>query len=97
MGRILIESGIVILLVLIGISVFIPDRGNSVENVIVEFENSVETGEIIEDGELENVEISEEDNSNFIAKVNSKVANTIVNGLNSVFYLGLKIIRIIVN
>ena len=97
MGRILIESGIVILLVLIGISVFIPDRENSVENVIVEFENSVETGEIIEDGELENVEISEEDNSNFIAKVNSKVANTIVNGLNSVFYLGLKIIRIIVN
>lgn len=97
MGRILIESGIVILLVLIGISVFIPDNGNSVENVIVEFENSVEAGEIIDDGELETVEVSEENNSTFIAKVNSKIANTIVNGLNSVFNLGLKIIRIIVN
>lgn len=97
MGRILIESGIVILLVLIGISAFIPDNGNSVENVIVEFENSVETGEIVDDGEIKNVEISEGNNSTFIAKVNSKIANTIVNGLNSVFYFGLKIVRKIVN
>ena len=57
MGKILLESGIIVLLVLIGISVFISDSGNDVNDVIVDFENSVDSGEVIEDGNIENVEI----------------------------------------
>lgn len=97
MGRILIEGGIIVLLVLIGISVFIPDSNGNVSNVIVDFENSVEAGDIVQDGEMEDVVVSEENNSNFISRVNSKIANTIVNGLNSVFDLGLKFMRKIIN
>ena len=97
MGRILLESGIVVLLVLIGISVFIPDDGNDVSDVIVEFEGSIESGEIIEDGKIENVEITVEDESSFVAKLNCKIANTIVNGLNSIFEIGLKTLRNIIN
>lgn len=95
MSRVLLEGGIVILLVLIGISVFIPG-GNDVRDVIVEFEESIESGEAIEDGVIEEVEIGVEDNSNFVAKLNCKIANTIVNGLNSIFDLGMKILRKII-
>ena len=78
MGRVLLEGGIIILLVLIGISVFIPSEGN-VDDVIVEFENSIESGNIVEDGEIDNVEVSVEDSSNVVSRINSKIANTIVN------------------
>lgn len=97
MGRILIEGGIIVLLVLIGISIFVGDSGNGVSDVIVDFESSVEVGDIVKDGEMDDVVVSEENNSTFIAKINSKIANTIVNGLNSVFDLGLKIVRKIIN
>lgn len=97
MGRILIEGGIIVLLVLIGVSIFVGDSGNGVSDVIVDFENSVEVGDVVKDGEMDSVVVSEENNSTFIAKINSKIANTIVNGLNSVFDLGLKIVRKIIN
>ena len=96
MKRVLLEGGIIVLLVLIGISVFIPD-GNDVNNVIVDFENSIESGSVVEDGEIEDVEVGESDNSNLISRVNGKIANTIVNGLNSVFELGIKILRQVIN
>lgn len=96
MKRVLLEGGIIVLLVLIGISVFIPD-GNDVNNVIVDFENSIESGSVIEDGEIEDVEVGESDNSNLISRINGKIANTIVNGLNSVFELGIKILRQVIN
>ena len=95
MGRILLEGGIVVLLVLIGISVFIPER-DDVRDVIVDFENSIENGEEVSDGELEDINIGEED-FNFIARINCEIGNTIIDGLNSVFELGVKFIRIIVN
>lgn len=97
MSRILLEGGIIVLLVLIGISVFIPDGNNDVQNVIVDFENSIEGGDVVNDGVLENVEISKSDNSNFVSKLNCKIANTIVNGLNSVFEIGIKILRKVIN
>lgn len=96
MKRVLLEGGIIVLLVLIGISVFIPD-GNDVNNVIVDFENSIESGSVVEDGEIEDVEVGESDNSNLISRINGKIANTIVNGLNSVFELGIKILRQVIN
>jgi hypothetical protein len=97
MGRILLEGGIIILLVLIGISVFIPDGGNNINDVIVDFENSVESGDVVNDGELNDVEISEEYDVNFIAKINCRIANLIVDGLNSVFELGMNVLRHIIN
>lgn len=97
MGRILLEGGIIVLLVLIGISVFIPENRNDVNNVIVDFENAVEGGEIVDDGEMSDVEISSESESNFIARINCKIANTIVNGLNSLFEIGIKILRMVIN
>jgi hypothetical protein len=96
MGRVLLEGGIIILLVLIGISIFIPS-GDDVNDVIVEFENSIESGNIVDDGEIENVEVSVGDKANFIARLNSKIANTIVNGLNSILELGIKFLREIIN
>ncbi len=97
MGRILLEGGIVILLVLLGISIFIPSSNGSVENVIVEFEGAVESGEIVSDGVIDNVEVSEESNSNFISKVNCKIANALVNGLNSMFEIGIRFLRKVIN
>lgn len=97
MGRILLEGGIIVLLVLIGISVFIPDGNNDVQNVIVDFENSIESGDVVNDGELDNVEIGKSNNSNFVSKLNCRIANTIVNGLNSVFEIGIKILRKVIN
>ena len=96
MSKILLEGGIIALLVLIGISVFIPS-GNDISDVIVDFENSIESGNIIEDGEMENIEVCVEDNSNFISKINSKIANTIVNGLNRFFEIGVTILRKVIN
>lgn len=95
MGRILLEGGIIFLLVLIGISIFIPS--SDVESVIVQFEENIENGESVEDGVIENVEIGVEDNSNFISKINCKIANAIVNGLNSVLDLGMSFLRKFIN
>ena len=96
MGRILLEGGIIFLLVLIGISIFIPSSSD-VESVIVQFEENIENGESVEDGVIENVEIGVEDNSNFISKINCKIANAIVNGLNSVLDLGMSFLRKFIN
>ena len=93
MGRILLEGGIIFLLVLIGISIFIPSSNSGIDKVIVEFEQTVESGNVVEDGELDNVEISKENRSNFISKMNCKISNTIVDGLNSVFELGIRFLR----
>ena len=97
MGRVLLEGGIIVLLVLIGISVFIPDGDSDVNKVIVEFVSSVESGEVVDDGAIENVEISKSVHSNFVSKLNCKIANTIVNGLNIIFDIGIKILRKIIN
>ena len=42
MKRVLLEGGIIVLLVLIGISVFVPSGGSDINNVIADFENSVD-------------------------------------------------------
>ena len=96
MVRVLLEGGIIILLVLIGISVFIPDE-SGINSVIVEFENSIESGNVIEDGSIEDVEVNEEDGSNLISRINGKIANTIVNGLNSMFDFGMRVLRRVIN
>ena len=96
MGKVLLEGGIIILLVLIGISVFIPS-GNDVNDIIIEFENSLESGNVVDDGEMDNVEISVKDNSNLISRLNCKIANTIVDGLNGVLNLGIKFLRKVIN
>ena len=96
MSRVLLEGGIIVLLVLIGISIFIPS-GNNVNDVIVEFENSVESGNVIEDGKIENIEVGFEDNSNFVSIANAMIANTIVDGLNSVLSIGMRFLRKVIN
>ncbi len=96
MGRILLEGGIIFLLVLIGISIFIPS-GNNIDNVVIQFEENIENGEEVEDGALENVEIGVEDDSNFISKINCEIANAIVGGLNSILELGMDFLRKFIN
>ena len=92
MGRVLLEGSIIVLLVLIGVSIFVPQE-NNISNVITEFENSVESGNIVNDGQIENIETSIEDNSNLISRINCKIATSIVNGLNSIFEIGMNILR----
>lgn len=96
MHRLLLEGIIVVLLVLIGISVFVPSEQDVMQNVIVDFEESIESGDVIVDGEIEDVEVGEE-NTNFISNLNSKIANAIVNGLNSIFEIGMKLLRKVIN
>lgn len=96
MSKVLLEGGIVILLVLIGISVFIPSN-NNIGDVIAEFENSIESGETINDGELENIEVNIKENSNFISRLNCKIATSIVNGLNSILEIGIDFLRKVIN
>ena len=96
MSRVLLEGGIIILLVLMGISIFIPG-GEDINDVVVEFEGSIESGNVIEDGEIKDVEINGKDHSNFISRMNCKIANSIVNGLNSVFEIGMGILRKVIN
>ena len=95
MSRVLLEGGIIVLLVLMGISVFIPNE-SGVSDVVVEFENSIESGNSVEDGELADVIIGNEENSNFIARLNCKIANIIVDGLNSIFDIGISVLREII-
>ena len=97
MQRLLLEGGIVVLLVLIGISVFVPSKEDVTQNVIVEFEDSVANGEVIVDGVISDVEVGKEYDINFISKINSKIANSIVNGLNNMFEIGMKILRKVIN
>jgi hypothetical protein len=96
MKRILLEGGIVILLVLVGISVFVP-KGNDVSNIIFDLENDLESDKEIEDGIMDNVETGLYDDSNFIARINGKITNAIVNGLNNLLDLGMVILRKIIN
>ena len=96
MSKILLESSIIFLLVLIGISIFIPS-GNDVNSVVIEFENSIESGEEVEDGEFDNIEVSIKDNSNFFSRLNCKIANAIVNGLNSSLEIGIDFLRKVIN
>ena len=97
MQRLLLEGGIVVLLVLIGISVFVPSKEDVTQNVIVEFEDSVMNGEVIVDGVISDVEVGKEYDTNFISKINSKIANSIVNGLNNMFEIGMKLLRKVIN
>ena len=96
MGRVLLEGGIIVLLVLIGISIFIPD-GSNVNDVIIEFENSTSSGAMVEDGQIDGVEVSINEGANFVSSINGKIANTIVNGLNSVLEIGVKFLRKVIN
>lgn len=96
MHRLLLEGIIVVLLVLIGISIFVPSEQDVLQNVIVDFEESIESGDVIVDGEIKDVEVGEE-NTNFISNLNSKIANAIVNGLNSIFEIGMKLLRKVIN
>ena len=97
MHRLLLEGSIVVLLVLIGISVFVPSREEITQDVIVNFEDTVTNGEVVEDGEMDDVEISEAGEINLISRINSKVANTLVNGLNNMFEIGMKLLRKAIN
>ena len=92
MGRILLEGGLIVLLVLIGISVFIPSSNNDISDVIIDFEQSIEEEEVIEDGEIKDVVISDEYSPNLVAKLNGKIANVIVDGLNGVFSFGMMVL-----
>ena len=63
------------------------------KNSINKFEESVNSNEEINNGEMVEVNIVEEDSSNLISNINSKVASIIVNGLNFILKFGLKIIE----
>lgn len=97
MQRILLESGIVVLLVLIGISVFVPTKEEVAQDIIVEFEDSVKNEEVIVDGVMSDVEVGKSDDINLISKLNSKIANSIVNGLNKMFEIGMRLLRKVIN
>lgn len=97
MGRIFLEGGIIVLLVLVGISMFVPGTGTDINGVISDFEEDVGSKEEVNDGVINDIVISEEYSSNLIARMNGKIANVIVKGLNGVFGLGMNILRKLIN
>lgn len=93
MNKHIIQAFIILIVILLGVSLVSEvNNVNSVNNTIQNFEENVNGEEEIENGNLVEVTIVEQDSSNLISNINSKIASVIVKGLNYFLKLGLKLI-----
>lgn len=99
MSRFVLDSMVVLLLVLVGVS-FIGDSGSSkgneisIDQVIDDFESDVEDGNIVEDGY--GIVDDEAYSTNRLSNVTSSVGELIVDGANFALDMIQKIIKSIV-
>ena len=93
MNKYLVQGFIVLIVILIGVSV-VSDVSNKAQakEEIIEFEENVSKENEVNNGNMENVHIIEEDSSNLISDINAKIASIIVDGLNKILNLGLKLL-----
>ena len=81
------------IVILFGVSL-VSESNKKVEinENIEDFEEKVNGNLEIENGNIDNVNVIEEDSSNLISDINAKVASFIVGGLSSILKFGLKIV-----
>ena len=93
MGKRIIQAFIVLIVILFGVSLISESNDkNESKNSINSFEENVSNEIEIENGSMSDVNVVREDSSNLISNINSKIATVIVNGLNYIFNLGIKMI-----
>lgn len=98
MNKHMIQAFIILIIILLGVSlVSESNEKNKVISSIEDFEDKVGNEEEVMNGNMIDVNIIEEDSSNLISDVNSKVATLVVEGLNFVFRLGIKLIERVAN
>ena len=94
MSKHIIQAFIILIIILLGVSLVSEvNNKNNVNNSINEFEESVGNNEEVENGTMVEVNVVEEDSSNLISIINSRVASIIVKGLNFILKFSLKIIN----
>lgn len=93
MGKRIIQAFIILIVILFGVSLISESNDkNESKNSINSFEENVSNEIEIENGSMSDVNVVREDSSNLISNINSKIATVIVNGLNYIFNLGIKMI-----
>lgn len=93
MGKRIIQAFIILIVILFGVSLISESNDkNDAKNSINSFEENVSNEIEIENGSMSDVNVVREDSSNLISNINSKIATVIVNGLNYIFNLGIKMI-----
>ena len=98
MNKRLIQGFVSLIVILFCVSLISSaNEKEYLEKEVADFEESVSKNEEVDNGVLGEVVVIEEDSSNLISDVNSRVASFIVKGLNSVLNLGLKLIEGIAN
>lgn len=84
MKKYLIQLGMIFFLVIIGVGIVSDINVTQNKNELVSsYEEKIENGEIIEDGNLGDITIRNEDTSNRISRVAGFFANIIVKGMNA--------------
>ena len=98
MNKHIIQAFIILIIILLGVSLVSEsnDKAN-LKATIEDFEDKVDDKEEINNGNMVNVNVIEEDSSNLISDINAKVASLVVEGLNLVFKLGIKLIEGVAN
>lgn len=94
MNKHVIQAFIILIVILLGVSLVSESNSkNNVNSTIQNFEESVSQEAEINNGVMAEVNMVNEDSSNLISDVNSKVAGLIVGGLNSILQFGLRLIE----
>ena len=98
MNKHIIQAFIILIIILLGVSLVSESNDKSnLKNTVDEFENKVSNEEEINNGNMLDINVIEEDSSNLISDINAKVATLVVEGLNLVFKLGIKLIEGVAN
>lgn len=98
MNKRIIQAFIVLIVILFGVSL-ISESNDKIDakKSIDSFEESVSNDKEIENGSMVEVNVIEEDSSNLISDINSKIASIVVGGLNQIFNIGIKLIEGLAN
>lgn len=98
MNKHIIQAFIILIIILLGVSLVSESNDKaSFGSSINDFEDKVSNEEEINNGNMVNVNVIEEDSSNLISDVNARVASLVVDGLNLIFKLGIKLIEGVAN
>jgi cell division protein FtsL len=98
MNKYIIQSFIILIIILLGISLVCESNDKlKTDSEIIDFEEEISDDSEVENGFLSEVNVVREDSSNLISDINAKMASIVVEGLNFVFNLGIKLIEGITN
>lgn len=98
MNKRIIQGFIILIIILLGVSLVSESNDKqSAKESISEFDENVSSEQEVENGSMVEVNIIEEDSSNLISDINSKLASIVVGGLNKIFSIGIKLIEGVTN